>query len=304
MYSRHWDILIVDDEPDVLAASRLALRGVSVYGLPLRLHEATSKASALELLGGPLSRQVQGISQVAVAFIDVVMETDHAGLELCRHIREEMGNRTTQLYVRTGQPGIAPERAVIDHYDINGYTHKVDATPDRLYMLIKSGVRQHYATSMARIYANLLRALVPASDSRDRMKQVLDAHLAGQLANAQGQHIEGTELRTSFIADGQVIAGTWHPDPRETLAYKDQLARLPGVPLGGGDKYVVDGNSFLIHVAEGPTTDELSVLSTATAPPPEFWLSMLHGYVQTIAALWRKAVYTTRIRQDVNPLNW
>jgi len=44
--------------------------------------------------------------------IDVVMETDTAGLELCQYIREKMKNQLTRIYIRTGQPGIAPERTV------------------------------------------------------------------------------------------------------------------------------------------------------------------------------------------------
>jgi hypothetical protein len=39
----------------------------------------------------------------------------------------------TTIYVRTGQPGLAPERDVIDRYDINGYFSKAETTEDKLY---------------------------------------------------------------------------------------------------------------------------------------------------------------------------
>ena len=46
MFFKEWEVLLVDDEPDVLQVSRLAMRHFEVYGLPLRLHTAKSKALA------------------------------------------------------------------------------------------------------------------------------------------------------------------------------------------------------------------------------------------------------------------
>ena len=146
MFAKEITVLAVDDEPDVLSVTKLALRSMKVGGLPLNVYTATSKAEAIELLNGPLGSQVRGISRIAVAFIDVVMETDHAGLELCQYIRETMGNKITQIYVRTGQPGVAPERAVIDRYDITGYLSKVEATEDKLYSLVRAGIRTALVT--------------------------------------------------------------------------------------------------------------------------------------------------------------
>src|ERR1051326_4599666 len=141
MFQKQWPILLVDDEPDVLAVTRLALKNIRVDGVPLRLSTAGSKAEAIELLSGSFGRAAA--PYFAVAFIDVVMETEHAGLELCEYIRQDLRNQTTQLYIRTGQSGVAPERSVIDLYDINGYFTKVETTEDKLYSLVKAGVRQH-----------------------------------------------------------------------------------------------------------------------------------------------------------------
>src|SRR5207244_3435811 len=136
MFLKEWQILLVDDEPDVLSVSKLAMRNFEVYGLPIRIHTAASKAEAIELLK-QLNRLRHTV--IAVAFIDVVMETDTAGLELCDYIRGTYDNKAMQLYIRTGQPGIAPERKVIDKYDINGYFTKTEMTADKLYTLVKSG---------------------------------------------------------------------------------------------------------------------------------------------------------------------
>jgi CheY-like chemotaxis protein len=80
MYFTQWDVLLVDDDPDVLSISRLAMRSFDVYGLPLRLTTAASKEEAIQALGYSLGL----LPLYAVAFVDVVMETDTAGLDLCR----------------------------------------------------------------------------------------------------------------------------------------------------------------------------------------------------------------------------
>jgi len=56
------------------------------------------------------------------------MESEHAGLDLVRHIRDELGNRHLRIVLRTGQPGHAPEEHVIKSYDIN-ITEKDRAGP-------------------------------------------------------------------------------------------------------------------------------------------------------------------------------
>src|SRR5919202_5885031 len=141
MLQNEYNVLIVDDDPDVLTVSKLAMRGFKPLHLPIQLYTATSKAEAIELIQRDLSIPAGLGVDLAVAIIDVVMETDTAGLELCNYIRNTLHNRTTQLYIRTGQPGVAPEREVINRYEINGYFTKVEASEDKLYTMIKTGAR-------------------------------------------------------------------------------------------------------------------------------------------------------------------
>src|SRR5258707_1536964 len=169
MFLKEWQILLVDDDPDVLAVSKLAMKNFEVYGLPIRVHTATSKAEAIEVLK-QLTRLKNAV--VAVAFIDVVMETDTAGLELCEYIRDTCNDKMMQLYIRTGQPGVAPELSVIDKYDINGYFTKVEMTDAKLYTLVKSACRQVLYQSTATITANGLDAFI-AAPTTDDMQQML-----------------------------------------------------------------------------------------------------------------------------------
>jgi len=40
--------------------------------------------------------------------LDVIMETDQAGLDLVEFIRDTLKNETVRIILRTGQPGQAP----------------------------------------------------------------------------------------------------------------------------------------------------------------------------------------------------
>ena len=80
---------------------------------------------------------------IAIALIDVVMETDHAGLELVEFIRNKKMNQTIRLILRTGQPGQAPEEDVIRAYDINDYKEKTELTVQKLMTLFYSTLRSY-----------------------------------------------------------------------------------------------------------------------------------------------------------------
>jgi hypothetical protein len=285
----------VDDEPDVLSVTTLALRSMRVGGLPLKVYTASSKAEAIELLNGPLGSQRRGISRIAVAFIDVVMETDHAGLELCQYIRETMGNKITQMYVRTGQPGVVPERAVIDRYDITGYLSKVEATEDKLYSLVRSGIRTALVVGLSLGLSEATAALINASRSREQMAAVLTYFVASLQRDPRGELLQNVDVRMCCISDGQVIGGDWNEDDADALAVLDRLAAQPGIPVGtSGDTYVTDGNDFLIQVAAGSETADMALLARGTVPAPAIELQLVAQFTRALAALWQNAATSER----------
>jgi CheY-like chemotaxis protein len=287
MFCTHWNVLVVDDEPDVLSITKLALRNCDVYGEPIRVHTAGSKAEAIELLRGPLMRR-GGYANVPVAFIDVVMETDSAGLELCRHIREVMHNNITSVFIRTGQPGLAPERAVIDRYDISGYFTKAEATEDKLYSLVKSGVRHFLAAGVAGVHFEFLHQLSLAAGSRERLSQTLTRLFASHTFDANGEPVPGLRFHRWMIVDGQVIPGGELAD--EALALRERLDRLPGTPLGNGaDKVVIDGLDVLIKVAASPDTVEMFTVMSLSFPAPDLVTSIHYRFLRSLSSLWLKA---------------
>jgi hypothetical protein len=73
--------------------------------------------------------------------LDVVMESDDAGLEVVKYIRDVLGNSLVRIILRTGQPGQAPEDVVIIHYDINDYKTKTELTTRKLFTTIVTALR-------------------------------------------------------------------------------------------------------------------------------------------------------------------
>src|SRR5205085_2233833 len=117
-----WKVAIIDDDPAVHEGTRFALYDYTLSGQGLEILSAYSAAEGRELM--------RANPDVAVMLLDVVMETDDAGLGLVDYIRNELKNETVRIILRTGQPGQAPERQVIVDYDINDYKAKTELTAD------------------------------------------------------------------------------------------------------------------------------------------------------------------------------
>ncbi len=137
---RPWRVLVVDDDPDVHAVTRLALRNLSFKGRELELFSAHSGAEGYQML--------RDIADIGLVLLDVVMETEDAGLVLARRIREDLGNHTVRVVLRTGQPGQAPEQRVIIDYDINDYKAKTELTTQRLFTAVISALRAYESLTM------------------------------------------------------------------------------------------------------------------------------------------------------------
>ncbi|PWC55131.1 DUF3369 domain-containing protein [Azospirillum sp. TSO22-1] len=133
--SPRWKMLIVDDEPEVHSITKLVLADFSYKSRPAQFLSAYSAAEAREVL----ARE----DDIAIILLDVVMETDDAGLKLVHHIREELKNRHVRIILRTGQPGQAPERAVILDYDINDYKAKTQLTAQQLFTTTVAALRSY-----------------------------------------------------------------------------------------------------------------------------------------------------------------
>ncbi len=132
---RKWRVLIVDDDLDVHRSTELGLTGTEILGRELAFLHAYSAAEARELFATE--------QDIAVILLDVVMETDDAGLRLVDDIRNRFGMNDTRIILRTGQPGYAPELDAIRDYDINDYKYKSELTRNRLYASLTAAIRTY-----------------------------------------------------------------------------------------------------------------------------------------------------------------
>ena len=122
--SEHCNVLIVDDEEDVHAVTKLTMENFIFEGKRMRFFSAYSARQAKEML----MRE----PHFSLILLDVVMETDDAGLALAKFIRRELKNSFSRIVLRTGQPGIAPEHSVIRDFDIDGYKNKTELRKEDL----------------------------------------------------------------------------------------------------------------------------------------------------------------------------
>ncbi len=130
-----WKVLIVDDEPEVHAVTKLALGDFVFQEKDLEFISA---------FDGEEARQIfREHDDIALVLLDVVMETDDAGLQVADFIRNEINNHFTRIILRTGQPGQAPERDVIINYDINDYKSKTELTAQKLFSVIIASLRSY-----------------------------------------------------------------------------------------------------------------------------------------------------------------
>ena len=130
-----WKVLIVDDEPEVHAVTKLALSDFLFNGKSLEFVSAYS---------GEEAKQAFNIHvDIAVVLLDVVMEEDDSGLKVAEYIRDELHNHFCRIILRTGQPGQAPEKDVIINYDINDYKSKTELTSQKLFTVVISALRSY-----------------------------------------------------------------------------------------------------------------------------------------------------------------
>ena len=130
-----WKIMIVDDEPTVHQATQLVLQDFTFNNQSVNLISAYSGAEAMELIAKN--------PDTAFLLLDVVMESNDAGLKVVKYIREELHNKRVRIILRTGQPGEAPEESIIIDYDINDYKLKLELNHHKLITTAITALRAY-----------------------------------------------------------------------------------------------------------------------------------------------------------------
>ncbi|NHZ79225.1 response regulator [Massilia sp. CCM 8695] len=177
-----WRILIVDDDVDVHVVTKFALSNAQFQGRRLSFLHAYSGKEALATL--------RATPDIALVLLDVIMETDDAGLRVARQIRADLHNELVRIVLRTGQPGQALEHSIICDYDINDFWCKADLTTRKLFTTVIASLRA-YAGLQA---AAADRAAMSAELDKARQVQALLGQQALVLKlDAKGRIIEASE---------------------------------------------------------------------------------------------------------------
>ena len=277
---RLWRVLIVDDDIDVHAVTRLALRNVSFKGRELELFSAYSGEEGFAML--------RDTPDVALVLLDVVMETEDAGLVLARRIREELNNQIARVVLRTGQPGQAPEQRVIIEYDINDYKAKTELTTQKLFTTVISALRAYETlTMLERSRVGLSKILAGAtnlyqihslrefaSGVLNQVSAILDVGAEGVLAVMQAGEGAPTIVAATGgyagLADAGRLPHSHVLQPTIAKAFREKCSQF--------DHPV---NVLFIHTLEGR---QLVIAVTPPWPLARIQRDLLEVFCQRIAA--------------------
>jgi diguanylate cyclase (GGDEF)-like protein/PAS domain S-box-containing protein len=162
-----WTVLIVDDDPAVHEVTELVLSGSRFLGRSLDFVHAHSGAQGRSLL--------QQRPEVALVLLDVVMESDQAGLDLVKFIRGDLGNARTRILLRTGQAGAAIQTEIVTGYDVNGYLDKALLTSPQLFCAVHTALSTYRdLATLDTAQRDLRLSLHEARYSENRFRSLLN----------------------------------------------------------------------------------------------------------------------------------
>ena len=165
-----WKVLVVDDDSDVHQITRLALRSFSFEERSLELYSVYSGQEARQELNEP--------NKYAAILLDVVMESDDAGLQLVNYIRNELKDHNVRIIIRTGQPGLAPADRVYLEYDINDYVAKTELTANKLSLAVLGALRSYRDIVAAQELQKQLHTMEQESEAAKAASQAKSQFLA------------------------------------------------------------------------------------------------------------------------------
>lgn len=191
-----WKVLIVDDDPEIHSVTQLALSDLIVLDRRLEYLHAYSGQDACQL--------IEDNVDIVLVLLDVVMETDDAGLNVVKHIRETLCRQDIRIVLRTGQPGYAPEESVIKDYDINDYKTKTELTRRKLVTTVYAAIRSYQQIFTVNKNRQDLENIIASASELLELHTVQD-YAQGVLKEFTKLFGEGQEVSAVFCARGHGI---------------------------------------------------------------------------------------------------
>jgi PAS domain-containing protein len=155
------------------------------------------------------------------------METDHAGLDVVKFVRETLNNHLVRIILRTGQPGRAPEEEIIQNYDINDYKEKTELTARKLHTSVITSLRDYISLQAA---YNSQSQIATSDDliSRVRMLEQNNEALQEEVIVRKKLNDELIKIEASFQL-AQEVANTGHWEwnvTEDRYIYSDKAKKM------------------------------------------------------------------------------
>lgn len=293
-----WKVAVIDDERDIFEVTRLSLLRVKVDERPLQLMYADSGLSGYQLL--------RDNPDIAVAFIDVVMESPEAGLLLVEKIRSELHNHALRIILRTGQPNQHPEEFIIQEYDINDYKAKTELTNIKLKTCIYSAIRAYRdivtitntQQGMEKVIASsqaVLRSRTLHQFGSAVLQQLLD------LLNIQSSEVYLVSQSVDLYGDkiNNVLAATGDnihvEDDLSTPVLPEHVRELVNFANAGGKNLLPD-HAFLARFQVGENASNVLYASLAKPLDP-LQTKLLQMFASNVALIF-ESLYTKENIQE------
>ncbi|MCB9077941.1 MAG: response regulator [Anaerolineaceae bacterium] len=228
-----WKILIVDDKSEAHQVAKLALKRLKFENKALEFYSAFSAQEAREML--------RDHTDIALILLDVVMESDHAGLELAQYIRDILTNKMIRIIIRTGQPGKAPEELVFMDYDINDYTTKTELTREKITTAVIGALRSYRDLTTIEHQKKELQKINRKLQQEIELRQKLEAERLEQ---------EKLRMEKEFLAKQT-------EDLLKLNADKDKFFSIVAHDLKGPFLPVLGNAELLIEIADQVSVDEI-----------------------------------------------
>ena len=102
---------------------------------------------------------------IAVILLDVVMETQTAGLDFLVWLRKVGKLPLARVLLRTGQAGQASETEVVQEYDIHDYLHKTEITATRMRTSVLGALRSYKDLKTIELHRKGLEKILDATST-------------------------------------------------------------------------------------------------------------------------------------------
>ena len=135
MSPKFWEILLVDDNTHLHDIVEKSFDEIFINNKKVKMLPAHNAQEAKKL--------IEENSDIAIAFIDIAMQTPNAGLELVNYIRHTIYNTSMRIVIINSDDSPIPAADILDHYDINDYKDRRCLESQRLFITVRTAIKQY-----------------------------------------------------------------------------------------------------------------------------------------------------------------